>query len=123
MKKRMIVLLTATFLFMLNTKAQVKDTLPCPKIVLTAPDGDKITEGKKAVFSIQPLGKAYDKYSVTYNWSASNGTITGGQGTASVSVDTKGLKGESITVTVEVSGLRYDCSNVKSTTIEVLGKN
>ena len=123
MKKGMIVSLAASFLFMLNTKAQVKDTLPCPKIVLTAPDGDKITEGKKAVFSIKPPGKAYDKYSVTYNWSVSNGSITGGQGTASISVDTKGLKGESITVTVEVSGLRHDCSSVKSTTIEVVGKN
>jgi len=123
MKKGMIVSLAASFLFMLNTKAQVKDTLPCPKIVLTAPDGDKITEGKKAVFSIKPLGKAYDKYSVTYNWSASNGSITGGQGTASISVDTKGLKGESITVTVEISGLRYDCPSVKSATIEVVGKN
>lgn len=94
-----------------------------PQYCLTAPAGDKVTEGKKAVFSIKPLGKAYDKYDVTYNWMVSNGTITGGQGTVAIQVDTKGLKNESITVTVEVGGLRYNCSNIKSASIDVVGKN
>lgn len=123
MKKRMIVLFVAAFLAGQHTKAQVKDTLPCPTILLTVPAGAKVTEGKKAVFSIKPLGKAYDKYDVTYNWMVSNGTITGGQGTAAIQVDTRGLKNESITATVEVGGLRYNCSSIKSASIDVVEKN
>ena len=46
----------------------------------------------------------------TYNWSVSAGTITSGQGTPTISVDTAGLGGQSVTATVSVGGADPSCS-------------
>jgi hypothetical protein len=55
----------------------------------------------------------------TYNWSVSAGTITGGQGTPSITVDTKGLGGQSITATVQVGGYPPECQTTASCTAQV----
>jgi len=47
---------------------------------------------------------------VTYNWSVSAGTITGGQGTNSITVDTTGLGGQTVTGTVSLGGLDPSCT-------------
>src|SRR5205823_13125607 len=47
----------------------------------------------------------------TYNWTVSAGTITSGQGTTSITVDTKGLGGQTVTATVEVGGVEPTCTN------------
>jgi len=48
--------------------------------------------------------------SVTYNWSVSAGTISSGQGTASITVDTTGLAPNSnVTATVDLGGLDAAC--------------
>jgi hypothetical protein len=57
--------------------------------------------------------------SVTYNWSVSAGTITGGQGTSSITVDTAGLGGQSVTATVDVGGFDPSCSRSASCTTSV----
>ena len=123
MKIRFLGLFTGIFFFSLSGKAQVTDTLVCPVIVVTAPAKNSVVEGKPALLRVQPFGKAYAKYALTYNWTVSNGTITEGQGTPVIKVDTKGLKGQSITTSVEIGGLRYDCNNFASITIDVTGKN
>jgi hypothetical protein len=46
----------------------------------------------------------------TYNWSVSAGTITSGQGTTTITVDTAGLGGQSVTATVTVGGADPSCS-------------
>ena len=47
---------------------------------------------------------------VTYNWTVSAGSITNGQGTPSITVDTTGLVGQEVTATVEIGGdLCADC--------------
>jgi hypothetical protein len=56
---------------------------------------------------------------VTYNWTVTNGTISSGQGTPSISVDTTGLaNGTNIQATVEIggSGLCADCPRTASET-------
>src|SRR6185295_5501764 len=53
---------------------------------------------------------------VTYNWSVSAGTIESGQGTSSITVDTAGLGGQSVTATVEVGGLDPSCARTASCT-------
>ncbi len=58
--------------------------------------------------------------SVTYNWTVSAGTITSGQGTASIMVDTTGLEGSNVTATVELGGLEAGC-NCPSTASETAG--
>jgi len=58
---------------------------------------------------------------VTYNWTVSAGSITAGQGTASITVDTAGLAGGSnVNATVELSGLDPTC-NCPSTASETAG--
>ncbi|HEY8227303.1 MAG TPA: hypothetical protein VIG25_18670 [Pyrinomonadaceae bacterium] len=47
---------------------------------------------------------------VTYNWSVSAGTITAGQGTNSITVDTTGLGGQTVTATVSLGGLDPSCT-------------
>jgi hypothetical protein len=57
--------------------------------------------------------------SETYNWTVSAGTITSGQGTSSITVDTKGLGGQSITATVEIGGVDPSCNRTASCTTPV----
>jgi hypothetical protein len=47
---------------------------------------------------------------VTYNWSVSAGTISSGQGTSTITVDTNGQSGSSITATVSVGGADPSCT-------------
>jgi hypothetical protein len=47
---------------------------------------------------------------VTYNWSVSAGTISSGQGTSTITVDTNGLGGQSVTATVSVGGADPSCT-------------
>jgi hypothetical protein len=52
-----------------------------------------------------------------FKWTLSAGTITDGQGTSTITVDTKGLGGQSITATVEiddVSAMTPDCAKTAS---------
>src|SRR5258705_10595666 len=60
---------------------------------------------------------------VTYNWSVSAGTISGGQGTSSITVDTAGLGGQTVTATVELGGLDPSCSRTASCTTSVKAPN
>jgi hypothetical protein len=52
--------------------------------------------------------------SPTYNWSVSAGTISSGQSTDTITVDTKGTAGLTITATVEVGGLDPSCPRTAS---------
>jgi hypothetical protein len=47
--------------------------------------------------------------SVTYNWTVSAGTISSGQGTPSITVDTTGLSGQSVKATVDIGGTDPTC--------------
>lgn len=46
----------------------------------------------------------------TYDWTVSGGTITAGQGTSSITVDTKGLAGQTVKATLSMGGYNLDCS-------------
>ena len=52
--------------------------------------------------------------SPTYSWSVSAGTITGGQGTDTITVDTKGTGGQTITASVDLGGLDPSCGHTAS---------
>ena len=60
--------------------------------------------------------------SETYNWTVSAGTITSGQGTSSITVDTKGTGGQTITATVEVGGVDPTCNRTASCSTPVKPK-
>ncbi len=78
----------------------------CPSISVAGPAG--VTDaGSPVTFTANVSGGS--QTSQTYNWTVSSGTITSGQGTSSITVDTAGLAGQNVTATVEVGGLCETC--------------
>jgi hypothetical protein len=86
---------------------------PCPTVSVSCPSD--VDQGSAITYSAAVNGDA----SVTYNWSVSAGTITSGQGTSSITVDTAGLGGQTVTATVELGGLDPSCSRTASCTTSV----
>jgi hypothetical protein len=75
--------------------------------------------GSPITFTASVSGDA----SITYNWSVSAGTISSGQGTSSITVDTAGLGGQTVTATVELGGLDPSCSRTASCTTGIKPAN
>jgi hypothetical protein len=55
----------------------------------------------------------------TYNWAVTNGHIINGQGTSSITVDTAGLAGQTITATVDVGGYGIPCPSSCSVSLPI----
>jgi len=85
---------------------------PCPTVSVSCPSD--VDQGSAITYSAS-AGDA----NVTYNWSVSAGTISSGQGTSSITVDTAGLGGQTVTATVEVGGLDPSCSRTASCSTNV----
>ena len=85
---------------------------PCPTISVSCPSD--VDQGSPITYTAS-AGNA----NVTYNWSVSAGTISSGQGTSSITVDTAGLGGQTVTATVDVSGLDPSCSKTASCSTSV----
>jgi hypothetical protein len=86
---------------------------PCPTVSVSCPADVEI--GAPITFSASGAGDM----NVTYNWSVSAGTISGGQGTSSITVDTAGLGGQTVTATVELGGLDPSCAKTASCSTQV----
>jgi hypothetical protein len=90
---------------------------PCPTVTVDCPTG--ITEaGTPVTFTANVSGGA-PGVTATYNWSVSAGTITSGQGTPSITVDTKGLGGQTVTGTVQVGGYPPECQTTASCSAQI----
>lgn len=76
----------------------------CGTLSVTGPSS-QVTAGEPMTFTANTSGYP----SVTYNWSVSAGTISSGQGTSTITVDTSGLEGQSVTATVELGGTPAGC--------------
>ena len=87
--------------------------IPCPTVSVSCPSD--VDLGSPITFSASVSSNA----NVTYNWSVSSGTISSGQGTSSITVDTAGLGGQTVTATVELSGLDPSCSRTASCSTSV----
>jgi hypothetical protein len=80
----------------------------CPSITITCPDTVEI--GQPITFSANVAGGS-DSVRKTYQWTVSAGTITSGEGTPTITVDTKGLAGQSVVATLVMAGYAgKDCS-------------
>ncbi len=84
----------------------------CPTISVTGPSST-LKAGDDMVFTANVSGGTCDP---TYNWTVSAGTITSGQGTPVIHVDTTGMFGQNITATVEVGGCCAECPRTASET-------
>ena len=75
-------------------------------------------QGAPITFTASLSGGAPD-LAATYNWSVSAGTISSGQGTSSITVDTAGIGGQSVTATVDIGGVAANCTKSASCTTSV----
>jgi hypothetical protein len=87
----------------------------CPNVTTTSPDS--VAAAQPITFTVNVSG-GDENVTPTYNWTVSAGTIESGQGTATITVDTKG--GISmVTATVDVGGYERNCLTGSSSTTSV----
>jgi hypothetical protein len=84
----------------------------CPQLIIRGPD--TANPNQQVGYFLEIIG-GIPIGVVTERWTVSNGTITSGQGTTRITVDTTGAQG-AITVAVEVSGYDPSCNNFASHT-------
>lgn len=96
--------------------------VPCVCPDLSVSGGGEVKPGEPMSFTANLSGGTAPD--VTYNWTVSAGTISSGQGTPSITVDTTGLDNTSITATVEIASgsLCPECPRTKSETGSVVGR-
>jgi len=80
---------------------------PCPTVSVSCPTD--VEPNAPITFTASVAGGA-EGTSWTYNWSVSAGTISSGQGTSTITVDTNGLGGQSVTATVSIGGADPSCT-------------
>jgi hypothetical protein len=90
---------------------------PCPTVNISCPT-DQITAGTPATVSVNVSG-GNPSATVTYNWSVSAGKIASGQGTSTITVDTTGLAGQTVTASVDLGGLDPSCQRTASCTFQI----
>jgi hypothetical protein len=104
--KRLVLLITLASLAALPLGgAAATRARECPRVFVSCPDS--VRAGEPATFTAS-IDNAPANAKLTYNWDVSAGTVTSGQGTSSVTVDTTGVTGLT-TATVEVGGLPESC--------------
>ena len=86
---------------------------PCPTVTVSCPDTG--VAGTPVTFTANVSG-GDPNVTPTFNWTVSAGTISSGQGTSSITVDTTGVTG-TITATVDVGGYDRSCSTSNSCTV------
>jgi hypothetical protein len=92
--------------------------LPCPTVSVACPDSKEDNDTETITFTANVSG-GDPNVSATYNWSVSAGAIESGQGTATITVKTKGLAGKTVTATVNVGGYPPECNTTGSCTTTV----
>ena len=85
----------------------------CPQVSIPAPSD--VQEGQPITFRVDVTG-GDRTVPRTYNWTVSAGTISSGQGTSLIEVDTTGIGGYSVTATVETGGYEPRCQTSRSAT-------
>jgi len=87
---------------------------PCPTVNVSCPS--EVEAGQPITFTATVAGEGAP--TPTFNWSVSAGTISSGQGTSTITVDTAGVA-QSVTATVTVGGVDPSCNATSSCTTGV----
>jgi hypothetical protein len=85
----------------------VKPPPPCPTVSVSCPS--EVDPNQPITFTASVSG-GDSSATYTYNWSVSAGTISSGQGTSTITVDTANLAGQSVTATVSIGGADPSCT-------------
>jgi hypothetical protein len=94
-----------------SPKAGAEEPLPCPLISVSGPNKvspNKATAGADVVFKANVSG-GDPAITPSFEWSVSDGTLSGGQVTSAVTVNTKGVMSKAITATVLVGMYPATC--------------
>lgn len=86
----------------------------CPNVSIYCPD--TVLLNAPVTFTAEVSGGTAGM-TPTFNWKVSAGTITSGQGTPSITVDTAGLGGQPISATIEVLGYTLNCTATCTTQV------
>ena len=99
-----------------NLVRYVKDIICvlCPSISTACPD--TVEAGTLLIFNAGGTSLP----NLTYKWTLNEGTITGGQGTPSITVDTNKLEGRMVMATVEIGGIDPACPKTSSCETKVV---
>ena len=94
----------------------------CPTVTVSCPDTAKENREDALTFTANVSGGDAN-VTPTFNWTVSAGTISSGQGTSSIKVDTTGIGGQTVTATVDVGGYLRECSTSNSCTTTINRKS
>jgi hypothetical protein len=108
---------TATGVFAQSARPQ--PTPSCPMLNVSGPDS---VPESQPITATANLSGGDPNVTPTYNWTITAGTISSGQGTSSISIDTTGIGNQSVTATVDVGGYPRECSASNSVTTSVTRK-
>lgn len=96
-----------------NSPQQIPDSKNCPTIAVHCTAAvDCPSDEKPVTFTAMVSGNSAEQ--ISYRWEVAGATILDGQGTATISVDIRGLGGQSITAAVDISGLANVCAHKAS---------
>jgi hypothetical protein len=105
---------------LLRAHAEQGASPACPEVVTLCPD--TVAVGQSITMTANVSG-GDPEVTPTYNWTVSAGSISSGQGTANITIDTADVPGRStITATVDVGGYSRECSTSSSCTVYLLEK-
>ena len=107
---RSIHILSILLMLALASVVSAQNPVPCGIVGVDGP-ADDLEPGTLLVFMV----KVTNTSSPEFKWSVSTGTITSGQGTESIVVDSTGLGGQIVTATVELIGAPSGCNSSAST--------
>jgi hypothetical protein len=80
----------------------------CPAVEVTGPE--EAPDGQPVTFTVAVSGSD-ESTTPTFNWTVSAGTISSGQGTSTITVDTTGDGGSTIVAEVNVGGYAPECGS------------
>lgn len=92
----------------------------CPTVRVSCPDTVYVKEELSFVANVTG---GDPNVTPTYNWTVSSGSISSGQGTATIQLDMSEVAGDStVTATVDVGGFARECRTANSCTTSVMKK-
>jgi hypothetical protein len=102
-----------------TTKVVIRECPPkpvlCPNISISGPD--TVAVGAPVTYTASVSGGT-SGIAPVYNWTVTAGTITSGQGTPSITVDTAGLSGQPITANLAIEGFNRNCGSTYTTQVQ-----
>ncbi len=91
----------------------------CPNVTVSCPDA--ASENAPLTFTATVSGGSAN-ITPNYNWTVSAGRIISGQGTPTITVDTKGLAGQTIRANLDVTGYGTPCPASCASSIPIMNK-